>query len=165
MPRYAVSMNGHEFSVIVDDSGRISVEDVAEHIDVMRVSANKYSVFLGARSHTLVAVRNGESYSVLADGHELAVAVETERARLLRAYARTLDSGPHRMEIHAPMPALVVKVEVQVGDSVKPGQGLIVLEAMKMENELKSHVEGIVKEVRVTQGKPVDKGELLLILE
>lgn len=165
MPRYAVSVNGRKFTVIVADSGRISIDGVSDPIDVTNVAGNKYSVLLGATSHTLVAIREEDRFRLLADGLEITATVETERTSLVRAYARTLDSGPHRMEIHAPMPALIVKVEVNVGDSVKPGQGLLVLEAMKMENELKSHVAGIVKEVRVKQGKAVEKGELLLILE
>jgi biotin carboxyl carrier protein len=63
------------------------------------------------------------------------------------------------------MPALIVKVEVSVGDEVVHGQGLLVLEAMKMENELKAMHSGRVKEIHVRQGKPVEKGELLMILE
>ena len=165
MPRYAVSILGTEFAVDVDSSGCIRMDGVSDPIDVRTVGGSKFSVLIGTTSHALVAVRDEDRYRILADGHELVARVETERARLLRAYARTLDTGPHRMEIHAPMPALIVKVEVAVGDSVKPGQGLIVLEAMKMENELKSHAEGIVKEVRAVPGKPVEKGELLLVLE
>jgi biotin carboxyl carrier protein len=63
------------------------------------------------------------------------------------------------------MPALVVRVEVKVSDEVKVGQGLVILEAMKMENEIKSHQSGRVKEIYVAKGKPVEKGELLLLLE
>ena len=63
------------------------------------------------------------------------------------------------------MPALVVKVEVSVGEEVKEGQGLLILEAMKMENEIKCHQAGKVKEILVSKGKPVEKGELLMRLE
>jgi biotin carboxyl carrier protein len=60
---------------------------------------------------------------------------------------------------------MVVKVEVSVGDEVVEGQGLVILEAMKMENEIKSHQAGKVKSVLVEKGKAVEKGELLLLLE
>lgn len=63
------------------------------------------------------------------------------------------------------MPALVVKIEVSVGDEIVSGQGLIILEAMKMENEIKSHSAGVIKEIYVTHGKPVERGELLFLLE
>ncbi len=70
-----------------------------------------------------------------------------------------------KSEIKAPMPALVVRVEVEIGQKVKPGQGLLILEAMKMENEIKAHSAGIIKEIYATKGKPVEKGELLMLLE
>jgi len=58
-----------------------------------------------------------------------------------------------------------VKVEVAVGDAVTEGQGLVVLEAMKMENVLKAHQSGTVKSILAVKGKAVEKGELLLLLE
>jgi biotin carboxyl carrier protein len=63
------------------------------------------------------------------------------------------------------MPAMVVRLEVNVGDEVRAGQPLIVLEAMKMENELLASGAGRVKAVYATAGKAVEKGELLLLLE
>jgi biotin carboxyl carrier protein len=63
------------------------------------------------------------------------------------------------------MPALVVRIEVKVGDEVKEGKGLVILEAMKMENELRAHQSGRVKQIFVEEGKPVEKGQLLLLME
>jgi pyruvate carboxylase subunit B len=63
------------------------------------------------------------------------------------------------------MPGLVVRVEVGEGDPVKPGDGLVVVEAMKMENEVRSQQKGVVKQVFVKQGMTVDQGQTLLILE
>jgi biotin carboxyl carrier protein len=64
----------------------------------------------------------------------------------------------------APMPGLVVRVSVAVGDTVAVGQGLVVVEAMKMENELRASVAGVVLSVRATPGQPVEKGALLVEL-
>jgi pyruvate carboxylase subunit B len=116
-------------------------------------------------SHTVVARKNDDGYQILLAGKQLEAVVESERSRLLRKFDTQGSSGPKKVEIKAPMPALVVKVEVAVGDSVKPGQGLLILEAMKMENEIKAHSSGVVKTIYVTQGKPVEKGELLILLE
>jgi pyruvate carboxylase subunit B len=65
----------------------------------------------------------------------------------------------------APMPGLVVRVNVKAGDTVEAGQGLIVMEAMKMENELRVQAAGRVKTVLVTPGSVVEKGALLIELE
>jgi biotin carboxyl carrier protein len=67
--------------------------------------------------------------------------------------------------LKAPMPGKVTVIEVSVGQSVAPGDGLIVLEAMKMENEFKAQVAGTVKEIRVAAGQPVNPGDVLLVIE
>ncbi len=66
--------------------------------------------------------------------------------------------------IHAPMPGRVVSIKVKVGDSVKTGTPLLVLEAMKMQNEIASDVEGIVREVRVSEGVLVESREVLVVI-
>ncbi|HEY2744162.1 MAG TPA: biotin/lipoyl-containing protein, partial [Polyangia bacterium] len=67
--------------------------------------------------------------------------------------------------IQSPMPGKIVKVLVAVGDEVKSGQGVVVVEAMKMENELKSPKDGKVKAVAVKEGQPVEAGQTLVTLE
>ena len=67
--------------------------------------------------------------------------------------------------LKAPMPGKVVLVEVEIGQAVKPGDGLVVLEAMKMENEFRAAVAGHVKEVRVAVGQAVNPGDVLVIIE
>jgi biotin carboxyl carrier protein len=80
-----------------------------------------------------------------------------------RKDAASGGSGPHR--VVAPMPGKVVRVLVKPGDEVKPKQGLVVVEAMKMENELKSARAGRVRDVFVVEGRSVDAGTVLVIVE
>ena len=72
---------------------------------------------------------------------------------------------PGPAHLFAPMPGLIVRVNVQEGDHVRPGQGLVVMEAMKMENELRATVAGIVRRVVVSPGSAVEKGATLLEME
>jgi biotin carboxyl carrier protein len=65
-------------------------------------------------------------------------------------------------KVTAPMPGKVVRIEVAEGDTIKAGTGLIVLEAMKMENEIKSGASGSVTKIHVSVGKAVEKGEILI---
>ena len=73
--------------------------------------------------------------------------------------------GPHRRELKADMPGLVVEIKCAVGDSVKAGQPLVILEAMKMQNELASPGDGMIEEIRVEPGSTVDGGAILLRLK
>jgi biotin carboxyl carrier protein len=97
-------------------------------------------------------------------GQRFEVFVEDERTRQLAGlvHARTARS---RANIQAPMPGLVVNVLVQPGDTVTQNQTVVVLEAMKMENDLPAPAAGTVKEVRVSKGQTVDQGEILVTLE
>lgn len=67
--------------------------------------------------------------------------------------------------VFSPMPANVVKVNCKVGDMVKRGDKLIIIEAMKMENDILSHVDGVVKEIRVTEGMSVSQNDILVVFE
>ena len=91
--------------------------------------------------------------------------VESERDRHLREFDKEEGKEAGLREVRAPMPALVVSLEVSQGDRVTSGKGLIVLEAMKMENEIRAQHEGTVGEILVKEGDAVDKGDLLMRLE
>jgi pyruvate carboxylase subunit B len=104
-------------------------------------------------------------YSLWVDGYRFDVEALDERTRQIRdvAAASAPPSGP--APIIAPMPGLVVRVRVAVGDRVEAGQGVVVMEAMKMENELRATSAGVVRSIQVTAGTAVEKGTLLVELE
>jgi pyruvate carboxylase subunit B len=109
----------------------------------------------------IAAGRNGE-YSLLVNGKSVRLRIESERAKLLsRLRAGSVARAKDR-DLAAPMPALVGRVLVSPGDPVKEGQGLVVLEAMKMENEIRAEGDGVVAEVLVRPGQTVEKGEILV---
>ncbi len=165
MKTFIVTIGGRGRTVRVEDKKGVSVEG-GEWLEVRRLSATEYSVTTDGHVDRVVAVREGnDGVRLIAGGTMIGALVETERSRLLKQYARSTRPSASKMEVHAPMPALVVKLEVEVGQSVTSGQGLLVLEAMKMENEIKAHFAGCVKSIHVQQGKAVEKGELLLVLE
>ena len=81
----------------------------------------------------------------------------------MTALAAAAPTGP--APVRAPMPGLIVRVNVKVGDVVEAGQGVVVMEAMKMENELRAIAPGRVKSIEVGPGATVEKGSLLVALE
>ncbi|MEW6511920.1 MAG: biotin/lipoyl-containing protein [Bacteroidota bacterium] len=161
---YYVTVNGKDHVVRIDDAGRTAVDD-GTAFNVARLSSTEFVVSTGDQVIRVVAAGNGEEFQVTAGGRQASAVVESERKRLLRTYARGTGVSGHRREIQAPMPALVVKIEVEVGQEVHAGQGLLILEAMKMENEIRAHQPCKVKSIHAVQGRAVEKGELLLVLE
>lgn len=104
-------------------------------------------------------------FDVYLDGRTIPVQIRAAGAfgRQKKAGGATSSSGPQR--VLAPMPGKVVRVLVKPGDEVKARQGLVVVEAMKMENELKAARDGRVRDVAVREGQSVDAGAVLLIVE
>lgn len=104
-------------------------------------------------------------YTLWIDGYRFDAEALDERTRAIRdlSAANAAPSGP--APIKAPMPGLILRVNVKPGDKVTAGQGVVVMEAMKMENELRATASGIVKSVEVVAGSAVEKGALLVALE
>ena len=165
--RYFVRINGTEHEVMLDERGvHVGGQDVDAHVSPIEGTPVRI-VRIGDRVHRVV-VRPGASrgtYSLWLDGFRFDVEALDERTRTIRELsgASTGPVGP--APVVAPMPGLVVRVNAQVGDQVAAGQGLVVMEAMKMENELRAATSATVKRVLVGPGTAVEKGALLLEME
>lgn len=165
--RYLVDLDGQRVEVVLDADG-VSVhgEHVAAHLADVEGTTVRL-VTIGGVQHRVVARRGTArgQYALWIDGWRLEVEALDARARAIRdlAAASAKASGP--APVVAPMPGLVVRVEVAVGDRVVAGQGVVVMEAMKMENELRAPAAGVVRAVRVEAGAAVEKGTTLVEFE
>lgn len=164
--RYLVDVNGERVEAALDADG-VHVGDEVLQCHLADVEGTPiHLVTIGREVHRVV-VRRGETrgvYTLWIDGYRFAVEALDERTRTIRdlTAAVTHDKGPRPLV--APMPGLVVRVHVQPGDRVEAGQGLVAMEAMKMENELRSPSAGSVVAVRVEAGAIVEKGAVLIEL-
>ena len=164
--RYFVTIAGR--TVEVDLTGHTPVVDgtpVDAHM-VALPGTHVRSLQAGGRSHTLTAKpgdRRGRWHIALGRERFTADAVD-ERTRAIREMTGGADAEAEKTVV-APMQGLVVKVEVEVGQAVKAGQGVVIVEAMKMENELKAPADGVVAKILVQERQTVDKGATLIVLE
>ena len=159
-------MNGQLVTVDLGPNGiEVDGEPLAAHLEEVE-GTPIYLLTAGGTLHRL-AVQRGDArgrYSMWTDDYRFEVEALDERRRTIRdmASAGATSTGP--APLVAPMPGLVVRINVQVGDQVQAGQPLVVMEAMKMENELRSAAAGIVAAVRVQAGVAVEKGSVLVEL-
>jgi pyruvate carboxylase subunit B len=161
--RYHVSVGGR--TVVIDVEGEHVVVDGRSALaNIQRVGGTELvSLLLGGESHPMVIRRGGSGvWEVDVHGRHLSAEVVDERTRHIRDMtgAASKPSGPR--PLRAPMPGLVVKVEVAEGEEVLARQGLVIVEAMKMENELRAEVAGRVSRVRVEPGQAVEKDQVLV---
>lgn len=141
--------------------------DIKKHGNV----GGRYSLILGGKSYEVFARRitppeekNGQMYEIYIDGRRFEVIAEDERTRAL---AGLIKGSAHSGEatIYAPMPGLVVDVLLEVGAVVNAGQPVLVLEAMKMENDLSSPINGKIKKISANKGQTVDLGVALVVID
>lgn len=130
--------------------------------DIVAVAPGVYSVLWQGESFEVRVELATGGYRVDVRGQELHVAVHDPR-RLSRRSGATLDTEG-RQNITAPMPGKVVKVLVAERSAVEAGQGLMVVEAMKMQNEIRSPKKGVVEKIYVREGASVSGGETLLVV-
>ena len=150
------SLNGHR-SIVVDGK---------EHaVDAVRCRDGSYSILLDGKSYE-VAVQEGEEgkFQLFQRGRNCTVEV-VEHTKKPSGIASFGAEKEGKGVLLAPMPGQVVDILVREGEEVKEKQGLIVLEAMKMENELASPKSGRVGEIRVARGDRVDPGKVLMVVE
>ncbi len=139
------------------------VEIDPQHLEAVKeVEPGVYSVLLEGRSFEVRASAGLQALNVETGGRRFAVEVRDPRNGSRQSRAAT---GSGRQSVSAPMPGKVVRVLVHEGDAVDIGQGLIVVEAMKMQNEMKAARAGRVAEVRVGDGDTVAAGDTLVVLE
>lgn len=165
--KYIVQLNDERRSVSLDPEGvRYEGELVRAELSEIEGSPVRM-VKIGTEVYRVVVEkRQGRGrYTLWVDGYRFEAEALDERTRAVRdlSAARAVPLGP--APIVAPMPGLIVRVNVKIGDRVEAGQGIVVMEAMKMENELRATAAGTVKSVEVAAGAAVEKGALLVGLE
>jgi len=164
--KYITTVEGKQFLVEIIDEKHISVDGKIYGIDFESVSGQPvYSLIVDGKSHESYVQREDESWQVLLRGRLYPVTVEDEREKRLRVAAGGGVSESGEFHLKAPMPGLVVAVPVSEGQTVKKGEVLIILESMKMQNELKSPRDGIVNRIKVKAGESVEQKQPLLSVQ
>ncbi len=161
--RYIATINKQEYLVDIVDDHHVTVNGVNYEIDFQRVGDQPvYSLLVDGRSIDAHVQQDENIWQVLFQAHLYPVQVEDEREKRLRAALGTTAGEQEEFHLKAPMPGLVVAVPVEPGQAVLKGDVLIILELMKMQNELRSPRAGTVARVRVSAGERVEQKETLL---
>jgi len=163
--KYYAKVNDKEYIIEIGQDNKIRVNDEEYSIDFQRLAqGGMVSLLLNNRSLEAVVDEWDDHWEVLAEGELYNVFVQDERAyRLAQARGTGLDMG-HEAGIKAPMPGLIIRVLVEVGDTVERNEKLVILESMKMENELRAPREGVVTAVHVSAGNSVEKDQVLVVI-
>jgi len=161
---YIVNVEDREFRVDLERRGKDFIaflNDEEIGVEVARQDGNQMTLIVNNRPFLIVMesedriIVNGETYSI--------EVIDAQIKKLIKAGPEKLHKK--ELAINAVMPGLVIEVIVKEGDSVKANDGLLVVEAMKMQNEVKTPQDGIVKRILVEKGKAVNSGDTLIVIE
>jgi pyruvate carboxylase subunit B len=160
--KYEVVVGGKTFEIEVDAATvRIGARTIATRI-VSIPETPLRRVAINGVSRTYAMSRSADGWLVQRGGRTWPVEITDERARSLRQMVGVKKPAVSGGSIRAPMPGLVLRLEVEEGQRVSPGTGLLVLEAMKMENEIRALEAGVVNRILVRAGQAVEKGTVLV---
>ena len=164
--KYVVLLDGQAIEVEVDGD-RVTIDGQAHSATLGVIPGTPFrQLLIDGRPLTLSVEAVGRGrWALTPRGERWEMEVLDERTRHIRSLAGSSDQRRAAGVLKAPMPGLVIRVQVQPGAQVAAGEPLVVLEAMKMENELKAGAPGTVKSVRVAPGEAVEKGQVLLEFE
>lgn len=161
--KYVTTIDGHEYIVDILDEHKVNVDGVTYQIDFIPIGNQPvYSLVVDGQSFDAHVYQNEDAWQVLFRGDLFTAYVEDEREKRLRASlaGKVVEHADYHLK--APMPGLVVSIPVQEGQMVQKGDVLIVLESMKMQNELRSPRDGKVVRVKVVNGDRVEHKETML---
>lgn len=164
--KYSVTVNGRPLEVeLVERLGRVHVKVGGREFDVQYDEVDELGQVVvnhGGRSYGLSIEGDANDVAITLAGHHYAVKLEDERERAARAAERAAGRGGGT--VTSVMPGVVVEVLVKAGATIAKGEPLLILSAMKMQNEIGAPLDGTVKEVHVTPGTAVSAGAKLVTI-
>lgn len=161
--KYIVVMGESEFEIEINGEDEIIVDGESYGIDFRSIAGQPvYSLLIDGRSYEALIQPSEEGLGVLLQGQSYTVSVEDERQRRLRQTSGPDLSKGGEFHLKSPMPGLIISVWAREGQEVHTGERLIVLESMKMQNELRSPRDGVIRSLRIKAGDNVEQNQVLL---
>ncbi len=161
--KYSTTIGEKTYIIEINRDGEITIDGQPYPIDLTQIDEVTYSMLMGSSSYeALVDMSNSEEVNVLLRGRLYSAQVMDERATRLSKAGGGVAAATGEFTLKSPMPGLIVAIQVNEGDVVKKGQTLIVLESMKMENELKAPRDGTIGSIKVKMRQSVDQNQPLL---
>lgn len=163
--KYITTIDGVDYEVELLEDGKVSVNGETYDVDFEEASGQVvFTLLINNRSFEAHVSEEDDEFHVMIQGTLYTAEVVDEREKRLREAGGESDSSSGEFILQAPMPGLVVEVGVKEGDEVEQGDVLVILESMKMQNELKAPRPGKISAVHISKGDSVEKRDEMLVL-
>ena len=164
--KYFAEIEGVEYQIEILSDTRIAINGEPYELNFQALRQHlSYSLLLEGKSYEINIYQDNGLWEVLLRGHQFSVKVEDERERRLRMAAGQSSKEEGKIVIQAPMPGLVIDIQVKEGQEVDEGDVLVILESMKMQNELTAPRAGRITRIQTKMNEHVERKQALLVLE
>jgi biotin carboxyl carrier protein len=176
--RFVGETRGRDYVIDVDNHGNddgyytMVLNGKSYEVDAQLMRSQIVSMLIDQRSYDVDIEKTGDPTDTLdgrmnvrVRGRVVNLEMLDERRRKMKEAASSHLGGDGALAVESPMPGKVINILVQVGDALERGEGVVVVEAMKMENELKTAKKGVVKSIDVKKGESVTAGQVLVVIE
>lgn len=166
MNDFIITINNRKHSVKINNCSEVEINNRKVTAEFSQINNNAYLLKFGNKVFEITAHKlEKDKYGLLIDGCYFDALVRTQLQENANDLQKNKNVTSKKLNIKAPMPGLLLKLKKNIGDYVKAGEPLLILEAMKMENEIRSPIDGIVKEILFKEGQPVEKNSIILTFE
>jgi biotin carboxyl carrier protein len=166
MSEYVVSVNDKKLKVMLQNESQVSVDTREYNYNLVHLYGNKYLLKLNDKFIELYSeISKDGSYLVSVKGNVYETIIHSSLQEKAAVLLRQKSEVPHKTEVKAPMPGMILKIKKNLNDKIAQGETVLILEAMKMENDLRAPHSGIIKDIFVKEGIAIEKGTVLFTIE
>ena len=163
MNDYTVSVNNNKHNLKILKNNKVELNGDNFDVELSQLSKYSYLLKVNNRVYQVTSDKNNhENYLLTIAGYSYNITVRTNLEEKANEYLKNKATESNSEVIKSPMPGLIVKILKKVGDNIQMGEPIFLLEAMKMENEIRASASGVIKSINVKENNSVEKGEVLL---
>ena len=160
------TFNGEIINEISNNEYLIKIQDKEHHLQILNINSSGMEFVLDNHFHSVHYIENQTAeMKIIVDGVPLTINMHTKLDEIVYKNTGGADVGSAQINLRSQIPGRVVSIEVTVGDKVKKGDTVCVLESMKMQVSVKSHKDGEVKNLKIKEGNSVNKNDILAEIE
>lgn len=165
MNEYIVTTNNRKYNVKLTSQHEVEINGKRIPVELIKLSHSAYLLKYGNKVFEICTDNlSKDKYGFLISGWYYTAVVRTKLQESVAEFKIKIGEQHSTASLISPMPGLILKLKKKIGDTVKAGESLIILEAMKMENELKSPISGVISKIKITEGQSVEKNTELVII-
>ena len=160
------TFNGEIINQVSNNEYLIKIQDKEHHLQILNINSSGMEFVLDNHFHSVNYVENQTAeMKIIVDGVPMTINMHTKLDEIVYKNTGGADTGSAQINLKSQIPGKVVSIEVTIGDKVKKGDVVCVLESMKMQVSVKSHKDGEVKNLKIKEGNSVNKNDILAEIE